>query len=30
MENCGRETSPRSFYEKLKMNISLDQQFEML
>ena len=26
----GRETSPRSFSEKLKLNISLDQQSEFL
>ena len=27
---CGEETSPRSFSEKLKLSTSLDQQFEIL
>ena len=27
---CGGETSPRPFSEKLKLSISLDQQFEFL
>ena len=27
---CGGEASPRSFYEKSKLSISLDQQLEML
>ena len=27
---CGEETSPRHFFENSKLNISLDQQFEIL
>ena len=27
---CGEETSPRPFSEKLKLSISLDQQFQFL
>ena len=27
---CGKETSPRPFYKKSKLGISLDQQCEML
>ena len=27
---CGGESSPRQFYEKSKLSISLDQQSEML
>ena len=27
---CGGEASPRNFYKKSKLSISLDQQFEML
>ena len=27
---CGGETSPRPFYEKLKLSISLDQLFKFL
>ena len=28
--NCGGEASPRPFYKKSKLSISLDQQSEML